>query len=96
MKPTADSTSILPEKFELWGLEDIATFYRRSYRQAQRIIDTPGFPPPTPADLRRWVSEHVKAHAYGAWVPAVTSEVDDRLAVGAGVARVVRRGRAAA
>jgi hypothetical protein len=57
---TLTSTDTPPE---LWSIDDIALFYRRSRRTAQRIVKRTGFPSPTPADPGRWVAQRVIEHA---------------------------------
>jgi hypothetical protein len=64
----------------LWTLDDIAAYYRRSTRQARRIVATPGFPPPVRGDRSRWMAKHVLLWAEASWQPepAPTPEVLSR------------------
>jgi len=62
----------------LWTVADVAAYYRRSVRQARRIVATPGFPSPVRGDGRRWVPAQVRAWAEGSWeaeAPAVQPTV---------------------
>jgi hypothetical protein len=51
----------------LWTIEDVARYYRRSVRQARRIVTAEAFPPPVRGDKGRWVEAQVKAYAVGGW-----------------------------
>jgi hypothetical protein len=53
----------------LWSVADIAAYYRRSERHVRRLVKTPGFPPPTRGDARRWVPAHVREWTEGTWTP---------------------------
>lgn len=75
----------------LWSLDDIARYYKRSVRTATRIVRRAGFPPPTPADPKRWVASQVIAHAASGKRPEA-DVLEHRVRPGQ---RVVRR-RAAA
>jgi hypothetical protein len=60
----------------LWTIDDIASYYRRSLRQARRIVSDDGFPPPVRGDRGRWVAEQVQIYAAGGWVePALADDV---------------------
>jgi hypothetical protein len=53
----------------IWTIEDVAAFYRRSVRQARRIVAAPDFPAPVRGDNHRWLADHVRAWAAGSWQP---------------------------
>jgi hypothetical protein len=55
----------------LWTIRDVAHYYQRSERQARRIVEKPGFPPPAQGDRHRWSAAHVIAWAEG---PEPTSD----------------------
>ena len=48
---------------EIWSLQEIADFYRRSVRQAARIVRDAEFPRPLRGDRHRWVAADVIAFA---------------------------------
>jgi hypothetical protein len=62
-----DNDNTMP--LTLWTLDDIAAYYRRSTRQARRIVATPGFPPPARGDSSRWPAKHVLLWAESEWQP---------------------------
>jgi hypothetical protein len=48
---------------EIWSIHEIANFYRRSVRQASRIVRDVSFPRPMRGDRHRWVAADVIAFA---------------------------------
>lgn len=48
---------------EIWSIRDIADFYRRSIRQASRIVSDATFPRPIRGDKHRWAASDVVAYA---------------------------------
>jgi hypothetical protein len=77
---------------EIWTINDVAAFYRRSVRQARRIVAAPDFPSPVRGDNRRWLAEHVRAWAAGSWQPeSVTTSATVLRPHTATSNRVVRR-----
>ena len=48
---------------EIWSIRDIAGFYRRSIRQANRIVKDATFPRPIRGDKFRWAASDVVAYA---------------------------------
>lgn len=48
---------------EIWSIRDIAGFYRRSIRQANRIVRDASFPRPIRGDKHRWAASDVVAYA---------------------------------
>lgn len=48
---------------EIWSIHEIANFYRRSLRQASRIVRDASFPRPIRGDRGRWVAADVIAFA---------------------------------
>jgi hypothetical protein len=48
---------------EIWSIRDIASFYRRSIRQASRIVSDATFPRPIRGDKHRWAASDVVAYA---------------------------------
>ena len=48
---------------EIWSIRDIAGFYRRSIRQASRIVKDATFPRPIRGDKFRWAASDVVAYA---------------------------------
>lgn len=48
---------------EIWSIRDIAEFYRRSIRQANRIVRDASFPRPIRGDNHRWAASDVVAYA---------------------------------
>lgn len=64
-------TSTPTATIELWTIEDIAVFYKRSPRQARRIVSDAAFPGHVRGDKLRWVSTHVMAYAADVSVPTV-------------------------
>jgi hypothetical protein len=77
---------------ELWTVADVAAYYRRSVRQARRIVATPGFPQPARGDGRRWVPAQVRAWAEGSWEAEASAASPTVLRPGtASGSRIVRR-----
>ena len=61
---TATHTSTAPETIpEIWSIRDIAGFYQRSIRQANRIVLDATFPRPIRGDKHRWTASAVVAFA---------------------------------
>lgn len=56
-------TTQLSEAPEIWSIREIATFYRRSVRQASRIVQDISFPRPLRGDKHRWVAGEVIRYA---------------------------------
>ena len=86
-----DTTTSTTSSEALWTLADVASYYRRSLRQARRIVSADGFPPAVRGDGRRWVAAQVRAWAEGAWqpeTPAASTVLRPGVAAGS---RVVRR-----
>ncbi len=48
---------------EVWSIQEIADFYRRSVRHASRIVRDASFPRPMRGDRHRWVAADVIAFA---------------------------------
>ena len=48
---------------EIWSIHEIANFYRRSVRQASRIVRDVSFPRPMRGDRGRWFASDVIAFA---------------------------------
>lgn len=48
---------------EIWSIREIANFYRRSVRQASRIVRDAAFPRPMRGDRGRWIAADVIAFA---------------------------------
>ena len=57
--------SVLPDREapEIWSIHEIANFYRRSVRQASRIVRDATFPRPMRGDRGRWFASDVIAFA---------------------------------
>ena len=49
----------------VWTIHEIARFYRRSTRTAERLSKEPGFPAPLQGDSHRWWAEDVVEYARG-------------------------------
>jgi len=47
----------------VWSIKEIASFYRRSVRQASRITSDAAFPSPIRGDRHRWIAADVIAFA---------------------------------
>ena len=60
----------------LWTIEDVASFYRRSVRQARRIVRLPGFPAHARGDRYRWAANAVIAFATTATTATVVETSD--------------------
>ena len=72
--------SVLPDREapEIWSIHEIANFYRRSVRQASRIVRDATFPRPMRGDRGRWFASDVIAFAVS------SDHGDDAHAEGAG------------
>ena len=57
---TPTAPAVVPE---VWSIRDIASFYRRSIRQASRIVSDATFPRPIRGDKHRWAASEVVAYA---------------------------------
>jgi len=57
------ATLVGREAPEVWSIHEIADFYRRSVRQASRIVRDAAFPRPMRGDRHRWVAADVIAFA---------------------------------
>lgn len=69
-----ENTTVTTPTLTLWDIEDIAAFYKRSVRQARRIVAEEGFPPHARGDRFRWVADHVVAYATLDWSPAAEEQ----------------------
>ena len=63
MKTTHTPTTTPAAVPEIWSIRDIAGFYRRSIRQASRIVNDATFPRPIRGDKHRWAASDVVAYA---------------------------------
>lgn len=59
----------------LWTIHDIAVFYRRSTRFAERLVRSDNFPRPVRGDKRRWFAADVQKWAHTAGVEVDEGEV---------------------
>ncbi len=75
----------------LWTIEDIADFYRRSVRQARRIVREPGFPCHVRGDRFRWSSAAVVEFATTVTVPAESPDIIGPTATGSRIVRTRQR-----
>ena len=62
---TQQDTSQLTAQDLVWSIHEIARFYRRSTRTAERLSKEPGFPAPLQGDSHRWWAEDVVEYARG-------------------------------
>jgi hypothetical protein len=49
----------------VWNIDDIARFYGRSPRWAERLVKDEEFPKPLRGDKKRWLASHVLDFATG-------------------------------
>ena len=62
---TQQDTSQLTAQDLVWSIHEIARFYRRSTRWAERLTKTASFPVPLRGDSHRWWSNDVVEYAQG-------------------------------
>lgn len=65
LEPTATGTPLgqdpaATQMPPIWTIQDIAAFYRRSTKSAERLVRTEGFPRPLRGDRRRWWADEVQ------------------------------------
>ena len=62
---TQQDTSQLTAQDLVWSIHEIARFYRRSTRWAERLTKTASFPVPLRGDSHRWWANDVIEYAQG-------------------------------
>ena len=72
---TQQDTSQLTAQDLVWSIHEIARFYRRSTRWAERLTKTASFPVPLRGDSHRWWANDVIEYAQG----SKTQTADDVL-----------------
>ena len=72
---TQQHTSQLTAQDLVWSIHEIARFYRRSTRWAERLTKTASFPVPLRGDSHRWWANDVIEYAQG----SKTQTADDML-----------------
>ena len=87
---TQQDTSQLTAQDLVWSIHEIARFYWRSTRWAERLTKTASFPVPLRGDSHRWWDNDVIEHAHG----SKTQSVDDVLHLISKQQSVVRIGPA--
>ena len=68
---TQQDTSQLTAQDLVWSIHEIARFYRRSTRWAERLTKTASFPVPLRGDSHRWWANDVIEYAQGSKTQSV-------------------------